>query len=67
MRRFGAFGLIEDSGIGLLDHLLAKIDADQVILEYVVVEHVLGGFAEVNDAFGQGRRRMPKAMFWHTG
>src|SRR5262249_8613694 len=34
---------------GLLDHRLAEIDADEVLLEDVVVEHVLGGLAEVGD------------------
>ena len=43
-------------GIGLLDHLLAEVDADQVVLEDVVVEHVLGRFAEVDDPLGQRRR-----------
>ena len=37
--------------IRFLDHLLAKIDADQVVLKDIVVEHVLGGFAEIDDPF----------------
>ena len=54
-RRWGAvyFGLVPDAGIGLLDHLLAEIDADQIVLEDVVVEHVFGGFAEIDDPLGQ--------------
>jgi hypothetical protein len=51
---FSAFA--QHAGIGLLDHLLAEIDADQVVLEDVVIEHVLGGFAEVDDPLGHRRR-----------
>ena len=43
-------------GIGLLDHPLAEIDADQIVLIQVVVEHVLGRFAEIDDPFGHRRR-----------
>ena len=50
--RLGLLGLWPDAGVGLLDHLLAEVDADQVVLEDVVVEHVLGGFAQVDDPFG---------------
>ena len=42
-----------DAGIGLLHHLLAEVDADQVVLKDVVVEHVLGGFAEIDDPLSQ--------------
>ena len=44
------------AGIGFLHHLLAEIDAHQVVLEDVVVEHVLGGFAEVDDPFAERGR-----------
>ena len=47
--------LARTPGIGLLHHLLAEIDADQVVLEDIVVEHVLGGFAEIDDPFGHVR------------
>ena len=43
-------------GIGFLHHLLAEVHADQVVLKDIVVEHVLGGFAEVDDPLGHGRR-----------
>ena len=56
MRRRGVLGLLQHAGIGLLDHLLAEVDADQVVLEDVVVEHVLGRLAEVDDPLGHGRR-----------
>ena len=49
----GLLGLLPDARVGLLDHLLAEVDADQVVLEDVVVEHVLGGFAEVDDPLGR--------------
>ena len=45
-----------DARVGLLHHHLAEIDPDQVILEDVVVEHVLGRFAEIDDPFRQRRR-----------
>jgi hypothetical protein len=60
--RRSAFG--QHAGIGLLHHLLAEIDAHQVVLEDVVVEHVFGGLAQVDDPLRDGRRRTPKAMFW---
>ena len=53
-RRFLRLG--PDAGIGLLHHLLAEVHAHQVVLEDVVVEHVLGGFAEIDDPFGHARR-----------
>ncbi len=52
----GLLGLGEHAGIGLLHHLLAEIHAHQVVLEDIVVEHVLRGFAQVDDPFGHGRR-----------
>src|SRR5262249_8023490 len=42
--------------IRFLDHLFAEVHADEVVLEDVVVEHVLGGLAEVDDPLGDGRR-----------
>ena len=42
--------------IGFAHHLFAEIDADQIFLEQVVVEHELGGFAEIDDPVGQHRR-----------
>src|SRR5579862_6256660 len=56
MRARGFFRLRQHAGIGFLDHLFAEIDADQVVLEDVVVEHILGGFAEIDDPFGDRRR-----------
>ena len=49
-------GLCENRRVGLSDHLLAKINSDQVILKQVVVEHVLGRFAEVDNPFRKVRR-----------
>ena len=45
-----------DLGIGLLDHLLAEVHADQIVLENIVIEHVLGSFAEVDDPLRDRRR-----------
>ena len=56
VRRLGAVGLLEHAGVGLGDHLLAVVHPDQVLLEDVVVEHVLGGLAEVDDPLAQVRR-----------
>ena len=56
VRRLGAVGLLEHARVGLGDHLLAEVDPDQVLLEDVVVEHVLGGLAEVDDLLAEGRR-----------
>ena len=53
VRRLGAVGLLQHAGVGLGDHLLAEVHADQVLLEDVVVEHVLGGLAEVDDLLAE--------------
>ena len=53
LRRFGLFSLLPDAGVSLLDHLLAEVDPDQVVLKNVVVEHVFGGFAEIDDPFSE--------------
>jgi hypothetical protein len=60
VRRFPSLRLLEDGRIGLLHHLLAEVDPDQVVLEDVVVEHVLGGLAEVEDPLAQRRRLDPE-------
>ena len=57
VRRLGAVRLLQHAGVGLADHPLAVVHADQVLLEDVVVEHVLGGLAEVDDPLAQVRRR----------
>ena len=56
VRRRGVLGLGEHAGVGLLDHPLAVVHPDQVLLEDVVVEHVLGGLAEVDDPLAEVRR-----------
>src|SRR5579872_306286 len=53
MRGLGFFGLGEHAWIGLLHHLLAEIHAHQIVLKDVVIEHVLGCFAEVHNPFPQ--------------
>ncbi len=37
--------LLPHAGIGLFHHGLAEVHADQIVLEDIVVEHVLGCFA----------------------
>ena len=55
--RSGSFlGLIEHARVRFLHHLFAEIDADQVVLEDVVIEHVLGGFAQIEDPLAERRR-----------
>ena len=45
-----------NAGIGFLHHHFAEIDADEIVLENAVIEHVLGRFAEIDDPFRQRRR-----------
>ena len=59
VRRLGPVGLLQHARIGLGDHPLAVVHPDQVLLEDVVVEHVLGGLAEVDDPLAQVRRLHP--------
>ena len=56
LRSLGVLRLGEHTRIGLGDHLLAVVHADQVLLEDVVIEHVLGGFAEVDQPLAEMRR-----------
>ena len=56
VRGKSALGLGQHAGIRLLHHLFAEIDPNQIVLEDVVIEHVLGCFAEIHDPFGQGGR-----------
>ncbi len=55
VRCLGVVRPVEDSRVRLGDHLLAEVDPDQVLLEDVVVEHVLGGLAEVDDLLTERR------------
>ncbi len=41
--------------VGLLHHLLAEVHTHQVVLEDVVIEHVLGSLAQVDDPLRQVR------------
>ena len=52
----GVLRLGQHARVGLGDHLLAVVDADQVLLKDVVVEHVFRGFAEVDDPLAEVRR-----------
>ena len=56
VRRLGPVGQLEHAGVGLADHPLAEVHPDQVLLEDVVVEHVLGGLAQVDDPLAEVRR-----------
>ncbi len=59
VRGLGPVGQFQHAGVGLADHLGAEVHADQVLLEDVVVEHVLGGLAQVDDPLGEVRRADP--------
>ena len=52
----GVFGFREHRRIRFLHHLFAKVHANQVVLEDVVVEHILGRLAQIDDPFRHGRR-----------
>jgi hypothetical protein len=56
VRRLGAVGQLEHARVGLAGHPLAEVDPDQVLLEDVVVEHVLGGLAQIDDPLTEMRR-----------
>src|SRR5271156_4239068 len=67
MKRSSFFRLFPDTGICLLNHLLAEVDADQVVLKDVVVEHVLGSLAEIDNPFSDGRRFYSKRHVLRIG
>ena len=54
VRRMGLCRLFPNAGIGLLHHFFAEVHAHQIVLEDVVVEHVFGSFAQVDDPLGNG-------------
>ena len=56
VRGLGVVRPLQHARVGLLDHPLAEVHPDQVLLEDVVVEHVLGGLAEVDDPLAERRR-----------
>ena len=56
VRCLGVLGFGQHARVGLGDHLLAEVDADQVLLEDVVVEHVFRGLAEIDDPLADVRR-----------
>src|ERR1700723_2149376 len=51
MRRSGFFRIFPDAGVGLLHHLFTEIHTNPIVLKDVVVEHVLGGFTQVDNPF----------------
>src|SRR6185437_15130935 len=55
----GVVRMLKYPRIGFLDHPLAEVHPDQVLLEDVVIEHVLGGFTEVDDPLADRRRVNP--------
>src|SRR5204863_7674425 len=56
VRGFLLLRLFPLAGIGLLDHPFAEVDADEVLLKNVVVEHELGRLAEIHDPLPERRR-----------
>ena len=59
MRRLGFRRLFPHTRIGLLDHHFAEIDSDQIVLKDVMVEHVLGSLAQIDNPLGHVRRLDP--------
>ncbi len=45
-------GFRQHAWVRFLYHLLAEVHSHQIVLKYVVVEHILGGLAEIHDPFG---------------
>ena len=63
--RLGPLGQRKHARVGFLDHPLAVVHPDQVLLEDVVVEQVLGRLAQVDDPLPRTRGGLtPNAMFW---
>ena len=56
---FSCISLLKHSWIGLFDHLLAEVNADQVLLEDIVVEHVFRRFTQVDDPLTERRWLYP--------
>ena len=56
MRRRRPLRLFPDARVRLLHHHFAEIDPDEIVLENIVIEHVLGRFTEIDDPFGERRR-----------
>ena len=48
--RPGSSALAQTLGLVSLHHLLAEVHADQIVLIDVVIEHVLSGFAEIDES-----------------
>src|SRR5688500_11765848 len=55
-RRLRGLCSLPDLGIRFAYYLFAEVDADQVVLEQIVVEHEFGGFAEIQDPIADRRR-----------
>src|SRR5919198_2535315 len=49
VRRLLPLRLLPQARIRFLHHLFAEVHAHQVVLKDVVIEHVLGGFAQIDD------------------
>jgi hypothetical protein len=54
VRCFGGLRLLPNARVCLLDHLLAEINPDEIVLEDIVVKHVFGRLAKINDPLGNG-------------
>ena len=59
VRRQLLLGLVEQRGVGLLDHLLAEVDVAHAVVEDRVIEHVVRGLGEVVREVTQRRRLHP--------
>jgi hypothetical protein len=50
------FRALPDARVRFPHHLFAEVDSDEVLLIDVVVEHVLGGLAEIDDPLAERGR-----------
>src|SRR5215813_7095107 len=57
---FSVLGFFPNAGICFLYHLFAKINANQIVLKDVVIEHVFGGLAQIDDPFAHVGRTYPE-------
>jgi hypothetical protein len=65
--RHGGLGFRQHLWVRFLHHLLAKIHAHQIVLKYIVVEHVLGSFAEIHDPFSNVGRANSESHVLRVG
>src|SRR5689334_7064606 len=56
MRRLRMLRFLPDARIGLTHHPFAEIDAHEIFLEDIVIEHIFRSFPKIDDPFTEVRR-----------